>query len=186
MMEFEEIQKVWSEQKSEEMYAVNENALHNSIRSKQKEASKKMNRIEIDFLVFNLLFLANTVYHKEGLWDYVGALMMVLAVAFMIFFRYRRKKSENKFDRSMLGELDHAISTTRSILKITKQMSYYYILPTAVFAICEMIYFKAPFQKWLITIGVFVIVSILMLLNHKYVNLSRKKHLESLRDELTK
>ncbi len=43
MIEFDEIQKIWNEQKGETMYVINEDALRRSVTDKKNAAGKKIN-----------------------------------------------------------------------------------------------------------------------------------------------
>lgn len=189
MMEFEEMQKVWNDQQGETMYAINESALHNRIKSKKKAANRRINIVEISLMTLNsfvsIFLLADAILDNEGFWDYAGAVIMALTVAFLLFFRYRRKKAENNFDRSMLGELDHAIANTRSILQIATMMVYYYLLPVAFFTLGKMIYFGASIEKWLLIIGLYILAFFLVNWERRHCHIPRKEHLEMLKRKLT-
>ena len=70
MMEFEEMQKVWDEQKGETMYAINETALHRSVTRKKNAAGRRINRVEISVSVINgivaiFLFVTCTARHTQ-------------------------------------------------------------------------------------------------------------------------
>ena len=46
-MEFEDMRKIWDEQKGETMYVIDETALHKSVSRKKDAVSRKINRLEM-------------------------------------------------------------------------------------------------------------------------------------------
>jgi len=187
-MEFEEMQKIWNEQKGETMYAINENALHRSITQKKEAANKRINKVEISLIIINSLvsitLLTDAILDKEGFWDYAGAFVMLLTVVFLVIFRLKRKKAANQFDRSMLGELDHAIANTRSILQIATTMVYWYLLPVGFFSLGKMLYFGASLERWLLIIGLYTLAFFLIQWERKKCHIPRKERLLALKRRL--
>ncbi len=187
-MEFEEMQKIWNEQKGETMYAIDESALHRSIIRKKYGMSRKINTIELSLIFINsvvsLILLIDAIVDREGFWDYVGAFVMGLTVLFLLFFRSRRKKKENTFDRSMLGELDHAISNSHSILQIASMMIYYYLIPVGIYSIGKMIYFGASIEKWLLIMGFYILAFLLIRWERKTCHVPRKNRLVALKKKI--
>jgi hypothetical protein len=114
-MEFEQIKKIWDMQNNETLYAINETALHNRILSKKRTASHISNVSELLILTVSMgtcLFTLGTVviFPGAGIFMYLLAGWTFLTTVYVLAIRNRRKKSANRFDRSMLGDLDHAIS----------------------------------------------------------------------------
>ena len=167
---------------------INERALQLSITKKKDGIRKKINLIELSLIAINsvvsTVLLVDAILDKEGFWDYAGAVIMALTVFFLLFFRSRRKKRENTFDRSMLGELDHAIANSHSILQIATMMIYYYLIPVGLFSIGKMMYFGASIEKWLLIIGMFALAFILIRWERKACHIPRKKRLEGLRKKI--
>lgn len=187
-MEFEEMKKIWDEQKGETMYAINETALHRNVTRKKNAASRRINTIEISLMVINsavtIILLADAILDKEGFWDYAGAGIMALTVLFLAFFRKKRKKSEKTFDRTMLGELDHAIANNQSVIQIATMMIYYYLIPVGIFSLGKMLYFGASLEKWFLIIGMFALAFFLVRWERKALHIPRKKNLLALKKKL--
>lgn len=187
-MEFEEMQKIWDEQKGENMYVINESALHKSVTRKKNAARRRINIVEISLMIINsivsVLLLADAIIDKEGIWDYGGAVIMALTVIFLLFFRNKRRKNERTFDRSVLGELDHAIANSQSIIQIATIMIYYYLIPISIFSIGKMVYFGASMEKWLLIIGMFALSFFLVRWERKTLHIPRKKSLLALKKKL--
>jgi hypothetical protein len=113
-MEFEEMQKIWSMQNNEALYVINEKALHSRILSKKKSASHIVNFSELLGIVVNIgtsLFVFGVALSKPGthIFIYLMAAWMMITALYLLVSRIQRQKSENRFDRSLLGDLDHAI-----------------------------------------------------------------------------
>lgn len=188
-MDIEQMQKIWDSQNQQVMYAINEEALYDSIRKKSKSAEQRINKVEIGLMTIN--FVVATIvlidYLKgsdEGLWDLGLSLGIYGTVAFLYIFRNRRKSMEETFDRTMLGELNYAISSTDSIIRISWLMITAYILPIMIFSVSKMIYQGASLNKWLLMMGAFALSYTLILIERKKMHLPRKRRLETLRDKL--
>jgi cation transport ATPase len=132
-MELEDIQKIWNEQKGETMYAINESALHRSITKKKSAASRRMNVVELSLMAINsitgIILLIDAIVDNEGFWAYSFSILILLTVLFLALFRRKRLIQEKTFDRSILGELDHAIANSGSIVQISTIMAYFYQKP---------------------------------------------------------
>lgn len=187
-MKFEEMQKIWNEQKGETMYAINESALHQSIGRKKEAISRKVSLVEISLMIINgivtIILFTDAILDKEGLWDYIGASIMALTVIFLFIFRKRRKEKENTFDRTMMGELDHAIQNSESIIQIATIMIYYYLIPMGLFSILKMIYYGASLEKWLFIIGMFALAFFLVIWERKAMHIPRRQSLNNMKKKL--
>lgn len=105
-MEFDEMKKVWSIQNKEPLYVINEEAMRKSITIKKDHALQRANISELISIVVNIavgLFLI-----KTGL--YVLAVWMIIVGLLCLLGRVRRLNGDKQFDRSMLGDLDYAVS----------------------------------------------------------------------------
>ena len=187
-MEIEELQKIWNEQKGETMYAINENALHKSITRKKDVASRRMSIVEISLMAINsitgIVLLIDAILDKEGLWDYAFSVIMFLTVLFLAIFRKNRLKQERTFDRSMMGELDHAVTNANSMIRIATIMIKYYLLPIGVFSIVKMSVQGASLEKWILVIGAYILAFVLVYFERKVCHIPRKQKLIKLRQKL--
>src|SRR3954469_15097466 len=103
-MEFEEMKKIW--QNEEPLYVINESALRNSIARKKDKGLRITNISELLSIVVNLG--AGAFVMTTGM--IVLAVWMIIVGIYCLVGRIRRKMGEQKFDRTMLGDLDHAVS----------------------------------------------------------------------------
>jgi len=189
-MEFEKIQKIWGEQQNQQnAFAFDEQALFNSIKQKSKSAEKRIDTVEKGLIIVNTFVAVATMldYLKEnnnGYWDLILSLAIFFSVGYIIFFRLNRKKKTFEFDRSMIGELEHAISNTYSILKVSWLMIFGYTIPLILFIVSKMIYFNAPVEKWIIISFAFCFGLALIIIERKKAHLPRIKRLRILKDKL--
>lgn len=114
-MEFEEIQKVWHSQNNQTLYAFDEHALANRINSKKNEARRITNFSELivifTYVAGGIFILVTSIMNtQENVFMYLLSGWMLITGVFAIFVRARRLYSKTRFDLTMSGELDHAIS----------------------------------------------------------------------------
>jgi predicted permease len=119
-MEFEEMKKVWDTQANEPMYVINEAALRNSIARKKDKGLHITNISELLSIVVNLgagAFLLSTAMFVLAAW-------MIIVGVYCLVGRIRRKVGEKKFDRTMLGDLDHAVSVANYQVRFSGLMRW--------------------------------------------------------------
>lgn len=187
-MEFEEMQKIWDEQKGENMYVINESTLHQSITRKKDAASRRISKVEIAITLINgtvgaiLLIdaLKNPIF-----WDFAASGIMAFTVIYIQYFRWKRLKEERTYDRSMLGELDQAIFNTGHIIRFTYLMTLGYLLPTSIFYTAKMIDLGASLEKWLLIGGAYILAFFLIRWERKRMHFPRKERLLALKKKLT-
>lgn len=115
MMEFEELQQIWDEQQSRSLYVLDEAALHRRIVSKQQKSRQIFYFSELLLIAVNLgvgimiLSLKYPVAGRSIFRDLLAGWMFATAL-YVLVNLFRRLYAGHKFDRSMLGDLDHAIA----------------------------------------------------------------------------
>jgi hypothetical protein len=138
-MEFEKMKKIWDTQNNEPLYAINEKALHKRIHSKQKRAGHIANFSELLTIFVNFgagfFVLAVSLFKQSGnLFMYLLAAWMFVTAFYVLTRRLRRIKEEHRFDRSMLGDLNHAISNATYQVRLSLIMRWN-ILPVGILMI---------------------------------------------------
>lgn len=187
-MEFDEMKKIWDSQNNEPLYAINEEALHRSVKAKKNVAGRVVNLTELGLMLVNgttsIILLIDAIVDEESTSDYIGAFLMMLTVAYIYLTRVKRKKSEHKFDRTILGELDHAIARTKSTIKLGSTMIWWYFLPICIWVIGNMTYKGASWEKWLLIMGAFILGFTVSSWEVRKIHVPRRKRLEALRNKL--
>ena len=117
-MEFDEMKKIWDTQTNQPLYVIDEKALHNRIRSHMRGERRLAGRREWSTILFYLgavgLMLGVDYFHPfqrgANMFVYLLAAWMFTTVVYMAVSRTRRIRAGRRFDRSIRGDLDYAIS----------------------------------------------------------------------------
>ena len=134
-MEFEELRKIWDAQDNQPLYAINEKAMYNLILSKKKQAHHITNISELLLIVVNIgsgiLVLVLNLFKQSGnISLYVLSAWMLASALYTLVRRIQRIKGDQQFDRSISGDLSHAISVASYQVRISQIMRWN-ILPVA-------------------------------------------------------
>lgn len=186
-MEFEQMQKIWDEEKKENLFIIDEAALHKSVTRKKDAAGRKINKVEIALILINS-FCSITLFIKAlndtHSWNFIGSALMLSTVLYVLFSRYKRKKDENTFDRSMLGELNHAIANTDSIIQFSRLMIIGYLIPISIFIMGKLTWSDASIGRWLTMGFMYLLAFVLIQWERKKMHIPRKHNLELLKKKL--
>ena len=185
MIEFEKMQKVWNEQKGEAMYVINEAALHDTVVRKKDDARRRINRVEIFVGLLNavvtIILLVIAIMGHPLIFSSAG--IMAASVVYILYIRWKRKKAQNTFGRSVLGELDHAIANTNYIISFN-YFILVYAIAFAIINIIQMIIRHDSVLEWLIITGALVLSFFVVQREQKLCNLPQKKQLLALKKKL--
>lgn len=128
-MEFDELQKIWDTQNQQPLYVINEQALHNRI------VAKKHQVIHIAVVTEWILIIANTASGafvlqqnatgRRGLvFAYLLALWLLGTALYVLVNRIRRMRKQKQYNRSLNGDLQHALSTAGYQVRIAHIMRW--------------------------------------------------------------
>ena len=128
-MEFEELQQIWDLQNNQPMYAINEKALHNRILSKKKQTYHITNVSELLLIMVNIgagcIILGMNFYGQPGsIFMYLLSAWMFGTALYVLVSRIRRIQGDRRFDRSVRGDLHHAISVATYQLSLSQIMRW--------------------------------------------------------------
>jgi hypothetical protein len=114
-MEFEDLKKMWHSQDKAYIYNFDEQALHNRIKAKQRQAYHIVHASEWlsigAFAVAGGAILVSSWMKSGGsIYMYLLAGWMLIAAVYLFVSRARRIKGQGQFERTMRGDLEYAIS----------------------------------------------------------------------------
>jgi len=187
-MKFEEMKKIWDEQNKQHLFVIDEDRLRQSIEEKKGKSSRLVNRMEVMAILANgitgsVLLSMNFIKHVGSVLDNLLALLMIVVAIYILTRRSYRLKHENKFDRTMLGDLEHAISNATYQAQLSYGMLLY-IIPVGILVLLNaMSEGQSPVVLFLIALF-FVVVSLLGRWEHRSWHVARKKRLEAMREKL--
>jgi hypothetical protein len=186
-MEFEEMKKIWDAQNNELFYGINEKALHNCILSKKKQVYHIANISEWLCIIVNgvggCFILGVYLFKQSGnIFMYILAAWMFGSALYLVVTRMRRIKGYHLFDRSMHGDLDHAISMATYQVRLSLIMRWN-ALPIALLTLAGIL--DSGKSIWL-AIGIlifFVLTNYAAGWEHNSYK-ARKRELEILKNKL--
>lgn len=187
-MEFEEMKKIWDSQNNETLYVVNEEVMHRAVKTRKKKASKLVGINEVGLILINLIVGSLQLY--EGiigggdLWDILMGTFMFAVIGYIVYLRLSRKKEEEQFDRSMLGELDHAMHNTQSLMKIGRTMVWWYMAPIGVMVFSRLIVIGAAWHLFLLIAGLLLFGTFISQWEVRRCHSPRLHKLQELRNKL--
>jgi len=186
-MEFEEMKKVWDSQNNEVLYGINEKAMHTLILSKKRQSNHITNATELILIVTNAtmgcVFLG-MIFTKPStnLFVYLLAAWTLASALYMLVSRTRRIKADSRFDRSMHGDLKHAISVATYQVRISL-LGRWNILPIGILVLLSVWDSGKSIWVTLAVLGVFVLASFAAGWEHKIYR-RKKRELEMLQNKL--
>jgi hypothetical protein len=186
-MEFEEMQRVWDSQTNQPLYAINETALHNRIISKKEKARHITNISELLVIIVNagmgsFILALNFFKQSTNIFLYLMAIWMFGSALYLLVSRIRRISGGKRFDRSMRGDLDHAVSVATYQVRLSLLMRWN-ILPMGILVLLSV--WEGNKSVWIIVLilAFFAIVHFASAWEHNIYR-SRKRELEALRNKL--
>lgn len=142
-MEFDELQEIWDAQNKQPLYAINEEALHNRIQSKMRQGYHITNFSELLLIVVNLgtgsfILALNLFKQPVNISMYLLAGWMLVTALYSLVSRVRRIRGDHRFDRSLQGDLSHAISLASYQVRLSQIMRWN-MLPVGVFTLLGLL-----------------------------------------------
>ncbi|OQP62173.1 hypothetical protein [Niastella populi] len=128
-MEFDELQKIWDTQNNKPLYVINEHALHNRI------VAKKHQVIHIAVVTEWILIIANAISgafvlqqnftgRRSLVFAYLLAIWLLGSALYVLVNRVRRMREQKRFNRSLSGDLQHALATAVYQVRIAQIMRW--------------------------------------------------------------
>ncbi|MBL6447788.1 hypothetical protein JMN32_15825 [Fulvivirga sp. 29W222] len=189
IMEFEEMKRIWDTQNNEHVYAINETALHKKIIGRKKYTSVSAGRAELivifsNILAIGIMTVSGIMKGEVSVFTYaLGAVLLFIAI-FMTMSRIRRMRSQDKFEASMLGDLEHAIANARYQVWFSR-IARLGLLPIAVITLVAVWDGDTSWWKWLLILAFFAVMYFLSG-KERNCTVRQMKKLEALRDNLQK
>ncbi len=189
-MEFDDIKKIWDTQNKEPMYAINEPALHKRIHRHNQRTGRLANINEIGIMLIAIstsaFLIWDVFFDNSSRYVLVGGLAFFLISVFVFMSRRNRKKNDLRFDQSMLGELDHAITNAGYLVTFGKTFTWWFLLPASIFVYPNMVLNNASWQRWVLITACFILSYLVVRWELYRVHIPRMKKLEDLKQNLIK
>jgi hypothetical protein len=186
-MNFEELQKIWDAQNNEPLYAINEKAMHKHIIFKRNQAGHITNisewlSIVVNFGVAALVAGMQLFSKHENIFMYLMAAWMFITASYVLASRRKRRKGAYNFERSMLGDLNHAIAMATYQVRLSHLLRWN-ILPIGLFILLS--FWKGEKPLWLMAVLVLFVALTYYASGWEHnIYKSRKRELEVLQKRL--
>jgi hypothetical protein len=186
-MEFDELQKIWDSQTHEPLWVINENALHNRIQAKKAKISHIANFSELLLLAVNIgggsfVLGLNLMKPPTNVSLFLMSAWMFCTALYVLVSRIRRIKGGKTFDRSLLGELHHAILMATYQVRLSQLMRWN-LVPIG--AICLLGFWESKQSIWL-ALGLLTFLAITYYAGgwEHHIYEAKKRELEALKIKL--
>jgi len=187
-MNLEEMQEIWNSQDDEQLFAVNQEALHQTIRRKSHSAARWLEFLEWLLIGVNLtaaFFLAYHAFQEGGaMFQYAVAAMYTAYGLYALVRRLNRRQVEMRFEETVLGELNKALWQVDQLIRWGRSLPLWYLLPLALAGSLTLILNSTAWWKAALLILVVPAAYIGVRWEINKWHLPKKRALESLREQL--
>lgn len=183
-MEFEEMQMIWDSQNEEPLYAINRQALHARIKEKRRAIETTLYTFEWILIIANLLaglIILLSANEADYLLNYVTAVGIFGLAGYMYWVQQKRKQNEQKFDDSLLGDIDKGIMQVEYQIQRSRTLLWWCVLPATIIFSLPLIGNFLLFVMWAVMAGSYALSYWQTEKEIRAVHLPRKQELESLR-----
>jgi hypothetical protein len=129
-MEFDEMKKIWDAQNNQPLYTIDEKALQNRIQRKRHSVLVNISEwlLIISYLgAVSLLVGRNPFKPGSNIFLYLAGVWMFAIVVYFVVSAIRRIKASRQFDRSIHGDLNHAIFLISYQMRISQIIRWNFI-----------------------------------------------------------
>jgi len=121
-MEFDEVKSIWGAQDAQPIFRVDEQELYRKVLGRKRKALRITNISEL-LLIFVHLGAGGYVWYlntRGVFFMYLMAGWMIAVALLCVVGRVRRVVSGRRYDRSVRGELEHALAVARYQVKLSR------------------------------------------------------------------
>jgi divalent metal cation (Fe/Co/Zn/Cd) transporter len=190
-MDFEQMQFVWDEQKQRQVFALDLEALHESVRSRGRRIERSVESMEIGMILissFMVVFFSWESFAGSGSGpDVFAAAVLLAVVVYLVAVRLRRRARERSWEPSLLGDLDHALAQVDYSIQSIRTMPLWFFAPAlaTVIVTYAAAWERKPSWLWLLVLAAFPLGIYVSRIELRCLHLPRKRELEALRAKLT-
>ncbi len=188
-MNFEEMQVLWDSQRERPLYAFDSDALARLIGRQSRKISCTVRFVErmmiagtlalAGFLAFEPL-VRGTDRHQLP-----GALLFLASSAYLATRALRRRRGEQRFESTLLGDLDRTIAQNRYHTELSRSFALWFLLPAAV--VCVLRFAAREPRSYAVAAVALAGLALSYALARyelRCVHLPKQRELESLREKL--
>lgn len=190
-MDLERMQVVWDEQKQRRVFALDLEALHESIRRRGRRIASGIELMQVSLIVICLamvpILASKPLLKGSSPTLYVSAAVVLAVALYLIVERLRYRARQRQFAPNVLGDLDRAIAQVDYHIRRIRTFPIWFCAPFFATVVINLVakVGKGPWWAWLIVFAAFPLSIYVTRLELRCVHLRRKQELEALRAMLT-
>lgn len=140
-MEFEEMKLIWDSQNNEPLYAIDQEALYRKISRKGRSVTRALDFLDWLMIGMNLLvallLLFDAFQESSPGYEYALPVVYLAIFVYALYRRFARRQEVGEFDETILGELEKAIWQADYLIRQSRSMVFWYLLP--VFLVADVV-----------------------------------------------
>ncbi|MBK7645335.1 MAG: hypothetical protein IPJ19_20245 [Planctomycetes bacterium] len=181
-MDFDEMQVVWDAQKQRQVFALDLEALHESVRRRGRRIERAVESMEIGMILISSFMLVFFGVRSS----FFAAAVQLAVVVYLVVLRLRRRARERSFDASLLGDLDRALAQLDYSIRSVRTMPLWFFAPALLTVGVNFANRHAdkPSWLWLLVLAAFPLGIYVSRIELRCQHLPRKRELETLRAKL--
>lgn len=189
-MDFEQMQRVWDQEKGRTVYALDLEALHASVRKRARRIAAGVEAMEIGMIAISIFlagFLASEpLLEGEDPQQYASAAVLLGVAIYLLVGRLRRRSRERAFPPNLRGDLDRAIAQVDYHIHRVRTIHLWFFLPALLTIVIGQAFEDevAATWVWLTVLAAFPL-GIWVARRELRCHLPRRRELEALRAKLT-
>ncbi|MDA7915935.1 hypothetical protein N9B94_01720 [Verrucomicrobia bacterium] len=190
-MKFDELKVIWDSQTNEPLYAIDHDAMHQSIRREGKDIQKVLTIFEAMSML--ILFTLGIVIGSEPFFEghdyhqYIDATVYIAIGSYLAMEFRRRRREGAAFDDSLLGDLDRAIFHVNTQIRRFSIFPFFVVGPMAILCLAKLPMYYASKPMWLWPMMALCFFGTWHALRNdvKKTHIPRKESLIALREKIT-
>ena len=152
-MDFKDMKVIWDTQNNQALYAVDEAALHASIRRRSRKFKRLVNFSEVAMMVawvgLAVIYLVDPLARGEEYHQLVSAGILAALALRLTVEIVRRRSTEAGFDRSIRGDLDRAVWQIDNHIRWARSLGRWYLLPMVMAISIDFVFDLSSRMIWL-------------------------------------
>ena len=167
------------------MYVFDQEAINRMITRRAQGVNRVANINEWGLMIVAGLTAISLLFTgSDGMYKLLAAVTMLCTGGYVWWRRRQRLSQVEQTEKSILDELEGAISNARYLVRFAQTFVYWFLLPTAAVTLFRMSQKETSILSWVLIIGCFAFAYFLVQLELRWKHRPRLQRLEELREKL--
>ncbi len=188
-MQFDELKKIWDTQTRQPMYVIEENTFNDLVMKKISRVKKEVDRFQKGIIIICLIVmsvLSLLAWMNENWYQFITVVVAAMIAIYIYNDRRHRKRSQDRFGKTLMEDLDLAIQDADYMVKRGKYFTLWYLAPLAISMVVSLILESKSIWSWIVVLLSFTLAYFVSRWDVYKCQIPRKKALENMREALLK